>query len=262
MPTVQSIQKLNELGIQGVELTIQPNELTMTFERQFSMSNLPVLLNSVQSGQLHVYSVHAPAISAERCYNLWARQKFLAQSIEICNLLGGGIVVIHPYHLFRTHEDALSYLTGKSTSLNSYLLPGINEVLDLAYSTGIMLALENIQDWQDEIFFNSPQNVLRFFKDIDHPSFGFTFDILHAQVAGTIDEFIDTLAEEIVNMHAADFSPPAKRVAIGKGIIDWRRLPKMIQSFSNLRQVTVELSNPQPSEIAESVSLLSSLIFQ
>lgn len=260
LPTIQSIQQLNELGLQQVELTIQPNELSLTFERSLSMPIFPDLLDRVQAGQLHVRSIHAPAISAERCYNMWARLKYLAHSIEICHRLGGKLVVIHPFHLFQTHESALEYLAGDGTSLHASLLPGIEGVLEQAKSADIMLALENIQDWQDEVFFNAPQNMSRFLRDMDHPSLEFTFDLMHAQVSGSLEAFASTLATHIVNIHASDLLPPTKRVSIGKGIIDWKRLAPMLQNLPNLRQVTVELSNPQPGEILESIAFLSKLV--
>src|SRR5262245_1330913 len=94
LPTLQSIQKLRELGIQDIELTLQSNEFLLTFERKFSMPILPELQALVQNGELYVRSVHAPSIRPERSYYLWARLQFLIHSIEVCHLLGGRLVVI------------------------------------------------------------------------------------------------------------------------------------------------------------------------
>ena len=257
LPTLQSIQHLNELGIQDIELTLQSNEFLLTFERKLSMPILPELLALVAANELQIRSVHAPLMAAERCYNLWARLQFLIHSLEVCHLLGGRLVVIHPFHVFRMHEDALAYLAGECASLSSALLPGISDVLEMAHSFDIKLALENIQDWDGEIFFNAPQNVARFLHDMDHSSLGFTLDLMHAQFPGFVDEFVQTLSSEIVNIHAADLLPPVKRVAVGKGIIDWKRLLPTLQALPHLRQITVELSNPQPGELTESIELLS-----
>jgi sugar phosphate isomerase/epimerase len=257
LPTLESIQRLEELGILDVELTLQPNEFSLTFERKLSMPILPELLALVQKGELCVRSVHAPTISGERCYNLWARLQYLIHSIEVCRLLGGQLVVIHPFHLFRTHEHALEYLARDCTSLQSALLPGINDALDLAHSANIKLALENIQDWLDEVFFNAPENVSRFLQDLNHPILGCTLDLMHAQVPGFLDEFIDSLSDDIVNIHASDLLPPTKRVAIGRGVVDWKRLIPKLDILPNLRQITVELSSPEPSELTESVYFLS-----
>lgn len=259
LPTLQSIQQFKELNIQDIELTLQSNEFALTFERKFSMPILPELLTLVQEGELRMCSVHAPLVSAERCYNLWARLQFLIHSIEVCRLLGGRLVVIHPFHIFRTHEDALEYLAGDCTLLPTGLLPGINDALDLAHSANIRLALENIQDWEGEIFFNAPENVARFLREMNHPSLGFTLDLMHAQFPNLLDEFIQCLSNQIINIHAADLLPPVKRVAPGKGIIDWNRLVPKLRALPNLRQITVELSNPQPSELTESIQLLSTL---
>lgn len=257
LPTLQSIQQFKELGIRDVELTLQQSEFLLTFERKLSMPILPELSAQVQSRELCVRSVHAPQISAERCYNLRARREFLIHSIEVCRRLGGKLVVIHPFHLFRLHEDALDYLAGNDSLSSSALLPGTHAVLDLAHSMGIQLALENIQDWIDEVFFNTPQNVVRFLRDMCHPALGFTFDLMHAKVPDLLDEFLQALSADIVNIHASDLLPPTKRVPVGKGVIDWEQLVPRLQVLPNLRQITVELGNPQHGELMESIELLS-----
>lgn len=257
LSTLKSIQKFKELGIQDVELTLQQNEFSLTFERKFSMPILPELSGLVESGELCVRSVHAPQISAERCYNLRSRLQLLIHSIEVCRLLGGGLVVVHPFHLFRTHEDALEYLAGDNPLPSAALLPGVNDVLDLAHAAGIKLALENIQDWEDEVFFNEPKSVFRFLRDMNHPALGSTLDLMHAKVPGLLDEFVHLLSADILNIHAADLLLPIKRVPVGKGVIDWHQLVPRLQALPNLRQITVELSNPQPEELIRSIELLS-----
>jgi sugar phosphate isomerase/epimerase len=258
LSTLRSIRQLKELGVQDIELTLQQNEFSLTFERTLSMPILPELSALVQSGELCVCSVHAPPMHTERSgYNLWARLQLLLHSIEVCRLLGGRLVVIHPFHLFRIHEQALEYLAGDCTLLSSALLPGIREALELALSSDIKLALENIQDWHDEDFFNSPENMSRFLRDMDHPGLGFTLDLMHAQVPGLVDDFLASLSAHIVNIHASDLLPPVTRVAIGRGVMKWDRLLPKLYALPNLKQLTLELSNPQPDELTESLNILS-----
>ena len=260
IPTLESIQHLNELGIQDVELTLQSSEFFLTFERKLSMTILPELLRLVQMGTLRVRSIHAPTIPGAHSNNLWARKQYLIHSIETCSLLGATILVIHPLHLLQDQESALSYLSGNGTSLQSVLLPGMYEIMEQAHSVNVTLAMENIQDWLDEIFFNAPTSMSCFLRDMDHPAVGCTFDLMHAQVAGILDDFMDLLSADIVNIHASDLLLPTKRVAIGKGAIDWNRLGPKLEALPKLRQITVELSNPQDDEIIESVKLLSDLM--
>lgn len=257
LPTLESIRRLGELGIQDVELTLQSNEFFLTFERQLCMPILPELLRLVEDGKLCVRSVHAPAIPSAHSNHLWARKQYLLHSIEICKLLGGRILVIHPLHLLQTQESALDYLSGNGTLLPSVLLPGALEVIEQAQAANVTLALENIQDWLDEVFFNTPVNMSYFLQEMHHPALGCTLDMMHAQVPGVLDDFIDSLWVDIVNIHASDLLPPTKRVAIGKGVINWDRLMPKLRTLPNLRQVTVELSNPQADELVESVKFLS-----
>jgi sugar phosphate isomerase/epimerase len=257
LSTLQSIQQFKALGIRDLELTLQQNEVFLTFERKFSMPILSELSAQVQGGEVCVRSVHAPQMSAERCYNLRARLQFLLHSVEVCRTLGGGLVVVHPFHLFRTHEDALEYLASNKALSSSVLLPGVQEALNLAQAAGIQLALENIQDWADEPFFNDPKNVFRLLRDLNHPALGCTLDLMHARVPDLLEEFVQLLAADIVNIHAADFLPPIKRVPIGKGVIDWQQLVPKLRALPNLRQITVELQNPAPDELLPSVAMFS-----
>jgi sugar phosphate isomerase/epimerase len=260
LSTLKSIRHLNEIGIQDIELTLQSNEFFLTFERKLSMPILPELLALVQGGKLCVRSVHAPSICSAHLTSLWARKQYLIHSIEICNLFGSNVLVIHPMHVLLDQESALDYLSGDETLLQSLLLPGIDEIVEKAQSANVILALENIQEWLDEIFFNAPKNMSRFLRDMNHSTFGCTLDLMHAQVPGVLEDFIDALSADIVNIHASDLLPPTKRVAISKGVIDWERVMPKLQGLPNLRQLTVELSNPQTEEISESVKFLASFM--
>jgi sugar phosphate isomerase/epimerase len=259
-PTLESIRRLNELGIQNIELTLQSNEFFLTFERKLSMPILPELLRLIQDGKLCVHSVHAPAICPAHLTSLWARKQYLIHSIEICNLLNSRVLVIHPMHLLVNQESGLDYLSGNGGLLQSVLLPGVDEIMEKAHSAAVILALENIQEWLDETFFNAPKNMSRFLRAMNHSTLGCTLDLMHAQVPRVLDEFIDSLSADIVNIHASDLLPPTKRVAIGKGVIDWERVLPKLQSLPNLCQLTVELSSPQTNEIIESIKFLSSFL--
>ena len=257
LPTLESIRRLTELGIQEVELTLQANEFFLTFERKLYMPILSELLRLIQAGKLCVRSVHAPSICSAHLTSLWARKQYLIHSIKICNLLESPVLVIHPLHLLVNQESALDYLSGNGISLQSVLLPGVEEIMETAHSTNVTLALENIQEWLDEIFFNAPKNVSRFLRDMNHPVLACTLDLMHAQVPGVLDEFMDSLSADIVNIHAADLLPPMQRVAIGKGVINWDALIPKLQALPHLRQITVELSNPQADELFDSIQFLS-----
>ncbi len=257
---MDSIRHLQQLGIRDVELTLQPNEFHLTFQRELYMPILPELRELVESEQLRVRSVHAPAIFHAHANHLWARKQNILYAIEICRQLGAGILVIHPLHLLQHQEIALEYLAGNETCLQDALLPGTNEIMEIAQSAHVLLAMENIQDWVDDIFFNTPVNMLKFLQDINHPSFGCTLDLMHAQFSGLLDEFIESLSADIVNIHAADLALPAKRAPIGEGVIDWESLVPRLLSLPNLRQITIELSNPQDADITGSIQFLSAFI--
>ena len=135
LPTLESIQRLKELGLQDVELTLQSNEFFLSFERKLSMPILPELLRLVRDGALCVRSVHAPSIGSAHLTSLWARKQYLMHSVGICNLLGGNILVVHPWHLLVNQESAVDYLSGDGILLQSVLLPGLDEIVEAAQSS-------------------------------------------------------------------------------------------------------------------------------
>ena len=92
---------------------------------------------------------------------------------------------------------------------------------------------------------------------MNHPCLGVTLDLMHAQAVGTLTDFVHLLSADIVNIHASDVLLPTKRVAVGKGTIDWNRLVPKLHALPNLQQITVELSHPQPGELQESIKILS-----
>jgi len=65
LSSLQSIQQLREINVHNVELTLQTNEFSLSFERKLSMPILPELLRLVECGDLCVRSEHLPGMAAD-----------------------------------------------------------------------------------------------------------------------------------------------------------------------------------------------------
>lgn len=258
--TEESIRFLQELDLSDVELTLQRHEFYLTFERELRMPFHSDLAAMIESGTLRVHSVHAPDMNAEHGHSLRAREEYLAHSLRVCRHLGGRILVTHPFHLFKSYEGTLDYLTGAVSNVWDALLPGIRSLLEQVRADNIVLSVENVKIWADDDtgFFNAPDNVKRFINDVAHPNLGLTLDVIHAQLIGYLNEFLDTLVHSIVNLHVADLVLPARRVPPGEGILDWEELVPILKRLPNLRQVTIELIRAEPAEVARAVGFVSS----
>lgn len=258
--TKESIRSLRGITLSDVELTLQAQEFYLTFNRGLYMPLLESLMEMVKSDDLRVHSVHAPNMNAEHGHSFRAREEYLIHTLRICRLLGGKIIVVHPFHLFKSYEGTLDYLVGSVPNVWDVLLPGIREVLEQAYAEDIVISVENVKVWGDDEtgFFNIPANVKRFIDDIGHSSLGFTLDIIHAQLSRNLEESLDMLADSTVNLHIADLVPPARRVPPGEGTMDWEKLVPLWKRLPNLRQLTIELTQAEPAEVVRAVSFISS----
>ena len=143
MTTSESIRLLQELALSDVELTPQIDEFRLTFERKLQMPLYSDLASMVESGVLHVHSMHAPHLNAEHGHSLRVRGEYLAHSLRICRLLGGSTLVVHPFHLFKSYELTLDYLNGTTLDIWDVLLPDMRALLDQARADGAVIAVEN-----------------------------------------------------------------------------------------------------------------------
>ncbi|MCP4539429.1 MAG: sugar phosphate isomerase/epimerase [Chloroflexi bacterium] len=255
MTTSESIHILQELTLSDVELTPQMDEFRLTFERELQLPLYSDLVSIVESGDLTVHSMHAPHLNAEHGHSLRIRGEYLAHSLRICRLLGGSTLVVHPFHLFKSYELTLDYLSGTTRDVWDVLLPDMRALFEQARADNVVISVENVKIWQDddEHFFNEPVKAKRFIDDVAHPNLGFTLDVIHAQLGGCLDEFLETLAHSIINIHLADLVPPMRRVPPGEGILVWEKLVPTLKQLPNLRQITIELTRAAPAEIARTV---------
>lgn len=255
LPTVESLRLLQSLGLTEVELTLQADEFYIDLARSVQYAPLPFLVEQSQAGALRVHSLHATLLGRDQGYSLAARLEYLARTVDLAVLLGAGQLVVHPSHLFHSYEATLDFLAGE-TPLPAALLPGLGSVFETARAAGLLLALENIQHWNDQPFFSDASNMRRFLDAAAGLPISATLDLMHAAYAGGLNEFFELLPEAISNVHIADWLPPVRRLPPGQGVLNWPRLLPALRALPNLRQWTLELANPSESELLESVEFL------
>jgi len=253
--TLEAINILSSFDISGIEVTLQTNEFSLDFDRNVGLSLFRKIKNQVLKSKMKIISVHAPHFLDEQSFSNEAKEKILNKSIEVCSLLGGSVFVFHPVHIFKTYEDAQKFIL-KQKPLEEVLLDKFRNILSRMYDLKIIPTLENIRTFSTEKFFNDPDNMGYFLKEISSPAFGITLDLVHSQLAGNTQEFIKKLGYKIVHIHVADVDENKRRVPPGSGVIDWPSLLVSIQktSASNL---VLELIAAKQIEISSALEILN-----
>ncbi len=259
--TLRSLDLLNKIGITDCELNLQANEFRLHFDRSFDIPILLDLISRVESGRAVVHSVHAPNMDTGNGYSLRSRLDYLVQTMDVAASLEAEVIDIHPHHMFGTHEGAEAYLRGE-TRLADAPLPGFQDLLDHAKEMGLIIALENIKMWEDDEsdFFNHPASLGRLTKEINHPAFGITLDVVHAQCCGWVFDMLSELSDQIVNLHLADFAPVMERLPMGEGSISWSEVAPLFERLYRLRCITLELTRASTQDVSQSVRFLQDLL--
>lgn len=255
--TAESLAHLVALEVQDVELTLQASEFYQTYLGDFRFELGGPLLDLIRSKRLRVTSIHAPHLTPDHAHSTRARLAYLRRCLRLCTELGSRYLVVHPFHLFVSYEHAQMYLAGGVPVWEALLLD-LGSLLREAKAEGLTLALENIAVWEHDAsgFFNTPSNVGRLLADVDSPALGLTLDVVHAQYAHNLYEFIEDLRDQIVTAHLADLVRPQRRVRPGDGEIDWPALLTALADLPRLNPAALELARGTPTDVRRCTDFL------
>jgi len=158
----------------------------------------------------------------------------LVQTLQAAARLKAGLVVIHPGY-DRWHYDRQPKIWLERA--RSFFPP----LLDCAAEAGVRLALENI-------FEESPENLVALVSDLDHPFFGHCFDIGHWHLFGRgvpLRNWLSALGSKLFHLHLHDNRGQADdHLPVGQGKIDFSPLVRYLR-----------LSGPSPSLTLEAHTL-------
>ncbi len=104
----------------------------------------------------------------------------------------------------------------------------LDELLPIAESGGIQIALENMQSPEDGgRFCSRPEHFERLAAEFDHLNLGFCFDTGHALISvgpDRVDELFDAMAPRLCQFHLADNAGDRdSHLAPGRGLVDWNQ---------------------------------------
>ncbi len=235
--TKEAVLKISRLGFEEVEVNLQHFELGYGFEKRINTSFYKDLRALVKELLMNVISTHASFLLGVQVFSENARMKILKKSIEIARLLESNVLVLHPEHIFKTHEEAISFL---SMPNERFLIKGFKQLLMNAKNHGIILGIENIQIWHDFPLLNDPDNMLRLMDFLEDA--GVVIDIYHSELANNTQQFIDKLGNFIVNVHISDTNYTKKRMLPGEGKTDWKQVLSCLKRVNYDKCLVMELS--------------------
>ncbi len=239
-PTRYAIEKARALGFSTVEITLQNVEIGYDFHRTVKVSRFKDLARELKKLGLQATSVHAPFMTPEQVFSSKARSQILLSSLNITRIFEANEMIVHPYHLFASYEDAVRSLNSAKAHIPRSFLQSTAELLNLSEKYGILVALENIAHWSDSPLLNSPRNMGRLIGALKNRAV-VNLDLYHSEMAGATLEFLDRLAEAIVSVHASDYTSRGKRTLPGNGNANWEKIGRRIKKLPNLRRIVLEM---------------------
>ncbi len=201
-------------------------------------------------------SLHAPPLASVESFSQRARAEILLKTLEMAALLQGNEVIVHPHHIFRSYEDACSFLSNELSEISEFTISELSPILNRAGEHGVGIAIENIAHWHDHAFFNDPNNMLRLVSSLDD-RIGVDLDIFHSELGHTTFEFLEKLRDRIVSIHLCDHTESRERTLPARGRTNWQMLLEKARGLPRLEHVVLEVAGPlEDEELKQSASYL------
>lgn len=178
-----------------------------------------------------------------------ASEKTMLKSIEFAADIDAKMVVSHVGRLSRDYPEKMI-----SQSLKN-AIRCLRKLTKACKNYGIVFTIENDHRSNDQILAGYPEQLMLLIKKAECK---FTLDVGHANTLTVIENFIDTLAEHIVNVHLHDNNGEQDtHLSLGKGNINFSPVLANLRKIEYKGPLTVEVHSS--SGLKESVTLLDVL---
>ncbi|MDY6966210.1 MAG: sugar phosphate isomerase/epimerase family protein [Halobacteriota archaeon] len=203
------VYELEDIGFTGWEIVCEGDmrltkELRKRIESFHESTNLDL-------------SIHAPFSDlnlASINYPIWEETVRQIRSCIENSPDRAKVVTIHPGHL----SPLGAQMPEKAWK---QMVEALKKLTKCAVDRDITLGLENMVNinW---LFGRFPHEIDGLVETVNSGNMGITFDIGHANLTDSIDEFLKL---DFIHVHAHDnFGKTDEHLSIGKGEIDWRRV--------------------------------------
>jgi sugar phosphate isomerase/epimerase len=207
---VEAIPLLANQGATAIEINLNdPGYLDWT-----EIDEVQDLMIALADSGVRVHSVHSPYgadfdISSLEDDVHERGVDALIESVELANLFGAGMVVVHASHRLQGSPN------GRFERARGVL----RELSLVARETGIVLALENLPP---EHLGHTPHDLMELLDGCEKSGIAVCFDAGHANLSGCFAEFTRALLPRSItaNLHDNDGTKDEHKFP-GQGTIDW-----------------------------------------
>jgi L-ribulose-5-phosphate 3-epimerase len=209
----------------GLRFQSKPDEVE-TIRAQAEAAGL--CIPSVLTTQLFYYPLSSPIPAVSERAKAIIRQMIMATA-----QLGGEVVLIAPGMVTQNQ----SY---QDTWKRSHV--AIAELLPFAKQYGVCLAIENV--WNK--FLLSPLEFVEFIDSFEHPNVGAYFDVANVLTYGFPDQWIETLAQRVKQIHFKDYRLDIDNVQgftyLMQGNVPWERVIQSLERIHYDGWIVVEVT--------------------
>jgi len=256
---VYALKRMGEIGLQETELWANNAHL----DPRNKSINLSLIKQTFGELGLVAHSVHSPC---ESIYPYTTRSEWndrwvdlIKRELERCCYLGVKLVVIHPYGTVELTRDDESEVKIEET------IELIKKVLPFTKKCGIHLALENMPLHGKQKFGTVISDLREVINRIGDEYLGLCLDTSHCIVNNIeLAEEVRTCDNLLRTIHVSDSDGSGSDLHLvpGRGVIDWSRFIKSLESVNYNGALIIEVAGREkPYEmLKDSYVFLSRLI--
>jgi L-ribulose-5-phosphate 3-epimerase len=212
----------------GLRFQSKPDEVE-TIRAQAEAAGL--YIPSVLTTLLFYYPLSSPVPAVSERAKAIIRQMIMATA-----QLGGEVVLIAPGMVTQNQSYQDTWKRSQAA---------IAELLPFAKQYGVCLAIENV--WNK--FLLSPLEFVEFIDSFQHPNVGAYFDVANVLTYGFPDQWIETLAQRVKQIHFKDYRLDIDNVQgftyLMQGDVPWERVIQSLERIHYDGWVVVEVT-PYP----------------
>lgn len=125
----------------------------------------------------------------------------------------------------------------KEAEILERIINSLKKISVFTENLGLKLMLENLPNG----FLNKSEPYIGIFKEI--PALYFNLDVCHAQeeVRNNTEKYLSLFGNKLIHVHFSDKKPGENHLPLGKGMIDWNKIIKLLKKHNYNDSITLEV---------------------